>query len=403
MTNRIKNTPLLLLCLFHFTACEMDEAIPFSDEELGVGHDITFEVLTQLPNLPNELYNYTNLPLPNHLQIPPVLNTDNTPANNPVTDEGATLGRVLFYDRNLSANNRVSCASCHVQAEGFSDSKTFSEGFEGGLTGRHSMSLVNATYYRNGAFFWDERAATLEEQTLMPIQDHIEMGMELDTLVLKLRLVPYYGQLFYNAFGTTAITSERISLALSQFVRSMVSYQTKYDEGRALLQPGQAPGDTPFPNFTDLENLGKALYFAGPGGPGGQGGAACVTCHSAETFSAPDVRNNGLDLVYEDQGVGDVTGNAQDIGDFKTPSLRSIALTAPYMHDGRFATLEEVIEHYNSGVQAHPNLSPPLLQPNGQVRRLNLTQNEKDALIAFLHTLTDEALATDEKYSNPFN
>jgi cytochrome c peroxidase len=392
MLNTTKNILWISLLLLSLTACQEDEFLaPFESES-----PTTYSTLNQFPNIPNTPFNYANPDLPNHLLIPPVQNADNTPTANPVTDWGATLGRVLFYDKHLSANNQVSCASCHTQADGFSDSKVFSEGFEGGLTGRHSMSLANARYYPNGSFFWDERAATLEDQTLMPIQDHIEMGMELDTLVEKLQFVPYYPQLFRNAYGTNEITTDRISMALAQFVRSIVSYQTKYDEGRAQLQPGQNPGATPFPNYTAQENLGKAIFF-------GPNLGACAGCHGGETFTAPGARNNGLDLVYEDNGVFDVTGLPQDRGDFKVPSLKNVVFTAPYMHDGRFATLEEVIDHYDTGVQPHPALSPPLRLPNGQPRRLNLTQAEKDALVAFLHTLTDESLLEDVKFSDPFN
>lgn len=388
---KAQNLLLLAALLISLSACQQDDFLaPFESET-----PTTYTLLNQFPNLPNSPFNYANPPLPNHLQIPPVQNQDNTPADNFVTDWGATLGRVLFYDKHLSANNTVACASCHKQAEGFSDSNVFSEGFEGGLTGRQSMSLINARYYPNGSFFWDERAATLEDQTLMPIQDHVEMGMELDTLVEKLQQVPYYPQLFRNAFGTQEISSERISQALAQFVRSIVSYQSKYDEGRAMLTPGQVPGLTPFPNFTPEENMGKALFFNANEG-------TCAGCHGSETFSAPGPRNNGLDLVYEDKGLGDVSGLLQDNGFFKTPSLKNVALTAPYMHDGRFETLEQVIDHYNDGLKAHPNLSFPLRLPNGQPRQLNLTKPQKDALVAFLNTLTDESLVTDVKFSNPF-
>ena len=391
----------MLFFVAAFSSCQDDNFEQFAPFEEGTpnGGANTF----QRPTLPEEPYNYANLDLPAFFNAPPIQNQLNTPEDNPVTDMGATLGRVLFYDTNLSANNSISCASCHQQEFGFSDPLTFSIGFEGGFTGRNSMGLAQAAYYANGRFFWDERAASLEDQVVMPIQDHIEMGMELDDLITKLNGIDYYPELFEQAFDDATITVQGIENALAQFVRSMVSYNSKFDLGMANLQPGQNIGNTPFSNFTPQENMGKALFFSNR--------TNCATCHGTTNFVAPGARNNGLDLVYEDNGLGEVSGNPQDNGLFKVNSLRNIAITAPFMHDGRFATLEEVIEHYNSGVQAHPNLSPTLRQgqgpggggPNGGApRQLNLTEMEKVALIRFLETLTDEVMQEDEKFSDPF-
>ena len=335
------------------------------------------------PTLPDTPYEYANVVLPAHFNTPQLNNIDNTPNNNPITNEGATLGRVLFYDKRLSANNTVACASCHQQANGFSDPATLSRGFEGGLTGRNSMGLANARYFQPGRFFWDERAASLEAQTLMPIQDSVEMGLTLTELENKVATEAYYPPLFEAAFGTPDVSSERISLALAQFVRSMVSSQSKFDQGVA----------TNFNNFTPQENLGRQLF---------NGRGRCDVCHITAAFVAPNARNNGLDAVSTDNGLGDVTGNPADNGKFKVPSLRNIARTAPYMHDGRFETLAEVIRFYNNGVQNHPNLDPALRGPNGQPRRLNLNPNEQAALVAFLETLTDNNFMTDPKFSNPF-
>ncbi|MEL6591871.1 MAG: cytochrome c peroxidase [Bacteroidota bacterium] len=305
------------------------------------------------PDLPANLYNYANIALPMHFNVPPVQDLDNTPGDNPITDEGATLGRVLFYDRELSYNRTLACASCHLQEFGFTDSAQFSVGFEGGLTGRNSMGLSNARFYPNGHFFWDERALTLEHQTLLPIQDEVEMGMSLDTLEIRLQSISYYPDLFTAAFGTPVVTRDRISEALSQFVRSMVSYSSPYDQGRALTGPG--PAADSFPNFSPLENLGMQI-FRDPGR------GACAGCHGGDMFVQVDARNNGLEVVSVDSGLYHVTGLATDIGKFKAPSLRNIGLGGPFMHDGRFQTLEEVIEHYDNGVQAHPNLAPQLRQ-----------------------------------------
>lgn len=343
-------------------------------------------------NLPASPFNYANPALPPHLATPQIHAQINTPPANPIRDAGAALGRVLFHDQRLSANQSVSCASCHQAAHGFSDPRRFSVGFDGRETGRNSMGLTNARYYLRQNFFWDERAATLEDQVLLPIQDELEMGMSLDLLVARLSAEPFYAELFTAAFGTPAVTSGRISRALAQFVRSIVSGGSKYDAGVA----------TGFANFTAQENQGRQI-FQGPVG-------GCAQCHGSDNFVPGNaIFNNGLENPYLDRGLGEVTGLASDEGFFKVPSLRNIALTAPYMHDGRFATLEQVVEFYNSGVVAHPNLSPSLRLPPGPPgspppgpRRLNLTTPQKAALAAFLRTLTDTAVTSDPKFSDPF-
>ncbi|HYE77146.1 MAG TPA: cytochrome c peroxidase [bacterium] len=364
-------------------------------------------VLGTAPSLPATPFNYANQPLPPYYVDPAVpgsaASSDNTPPNNATTDLGATLGRVLFYDKRLSASNTVSCASCHQQASGFSDPAQFSTGHQGGLTGRHSMGLTNARFYDNGRFFWDERAATLEQQVLMPVQDAVEMGMTLDALVPKIANTSFYPGLFEDAFGDSAVTSDRIARALAQFVRSMVSYQSKEDQA---IQAG--PGGRQA-LFTPQELEGFQIFTQNdPGEPS----MNCAQCHrtAAQTLGAgpagpppapppgPFAVNNGLDLdTSGDQGAGQ--------GRFKSPSLRNIAVTAPYMHDGRFANLEAVVDFYAQGVQPHPNLSPLLRvgdQPGNPPERFNLTPAQRDALVAYLNTLTDNAFLTDPKFSNPF-
>lgn len=359
---------------------------------------------TNVINLPEEPFDYINLNLPSHftnnvpgLPLPTsIIGLDNTPNNNPITNEGATLGRVLFYDKNLSANGTIACASCHKQDKGFSDENVLSSGFDGGLTGRHSMTLINSRFYQRGRFFWDERASTLEEQVLEPFQDPIEMGMTLEQVVNAVQERDFYPELFESAFGSQEITSDRISRALSQFIRSIVSHSSKYDQGRALTN---SPGAN-FPNFTDEENLGKNLFFRTIP----NGGGACFGCHTTEAFVSanPGPQNNGLDLVTTNSGAGAIFNNPIFESRFKTTTLRNIELTAPYMHDGRFATLEQVVEHYNSGIQAHPTLSPALRDTNGNPVQLNFTASEKAALVAFLKTLTDTSVSAEEKWSNPF-
>lgn len=390
-----KNNPVilalaLLIACAIFSCDETDDMDPLEDSVL---------------NLPDTALDYVSLNLPAHFTtnvpgqpLPTSINgTDNTPSDNPITNDGATLGRVLFYDTKLSINETIACASCHQQDKGFSDDARLSLGFDGGTTGRHSMTLINARFYQRGRFFWDERAATLEEQVLMPFQDPVEMGMTLDQVVNIVQDQAYYAALFEKAFGTEEINSDRISKALAQFVRSIVSYSSKYDEGRAL---SSSPGAN-FPNFTDEENVGKNIFFQTIP----NGGGACFGCHTTEAFVSanPGPQNNGLDPASTtDLGAGGVFANPIFVGRFKTTSLRNIGLTAPYMHDGRFSTLEEVVEHYNSGIQSHPTLSPALTDPDGNPIRLNLTETQKAALVAFLKTLTDESVSTEVKWSNPF-
>jgi len=231
---------------------------------------------------------------------------------------------------------------------------------------------------------------------LQPIQNSTEMGMTLEALTHRLVAEPFYTNLFTTTFGTPAVTPDRISRALAQFVRSIVSTQSKYDTGVS----------NNFANFTPQEDLGRRIFLGQVGNPP----ATCAACHGTDNFvPGPAINNNGLENPYLDKGLGGITGLATDEGKFKVPSLRNIALTAPYMHDGRFATLEQVVEFYNSGVVNGPNLSPPLRvptppgQPPGPPLRLNLTAPEKAALVAFLKTLTDLSVTTDEKFSDPFN
>jgi cytochrome c peroxidase len=343
--------------------------------------------------LPQVSFNYAAPALPPIFFQPPIVNQDNMPATNVTTDLGATLGRVLFYDKRLSTNQTVSCSSCHQARFGFSDPNRFSTGWNGGLTGRNAMGLTQARYYQRRHFFWDERANTLEDQVLQPIQNAVEMGMTLPALEARLNAEPYYTNLFNQAFGSPLVTSDRISRALAQFVRSILSWRSKYDQGPPIG----------FANFTPQENLGRQIFF------GQVGNATCAACHGTDNFVPPNIFNNGLEFPYVDLGVGGITGNVQDQGKFKVPSLRNIQLTAPYMHDGRFATLEDVVEFYNSGVVDNPNLAPQLRVPGppgsppGPPRRLNLTPEQKAALVAFLKTLTDTTVTTDSKFSDPFN
>ncbi|HEX5106799.1 MAG TPA: cytochrome c peroxidase [Vicinamibacterales bacterium] len=335
--------------------------------------------------LPETPYQYADIDLPAHFKTAAAQRFDNTPPDNPVTDRGATLGRVIFYDTRLSANNTVSCGSCHVQGRAFVDPNRFSRGFKDGRTDRHAMNLVNLRYHPRGRFFWDERGGNLEEMVLLPAENTLEMGQDVSKLPSILARDPKYPELFRAAFGDPEITRERISRALAQFIRSLVSYQSKYDEGRAAVR---AIGDD-FPNYTLQENRGKALFMRN-----------CAICHLENQeahFIMLTPVNNGLDedTRNTDGGVGDITLNPADLGHFKSPSLRNVEVTAPYMHDGRFVTLEAVIDHYSSGGKKHPN-------KDIRIQPLNFTASEKAALVAFLKTLTDRKFLTDPRFADPF-
>jgi cytochrome c peroxidase len=350
--------------------------------------------------LPHSPYNYRQAELPRHFaQV--VERRDNTPPDNPITDHGATLGRVLFYDKTLSINGTTSCASCHQQKLAFTDGRTLSAGFDGRLVTRNSMSLINVRYYANGRFFWDERAATLEDQVIMPIENEVEMGHSLKKLISQLAADPIYPPLFRKAFGSDRVTKDCLAKALAQFVRAIVSHRSKYDQGRAAVE---SVHDV-FPNFTPQENYGKQMFLER---------GKCANCHLySEDVSEAQGRQSALffvdratvngidgDLRVADLGVGGYSGRREDVGAFKAPSLRNIELTGPYMHDGRFPTLNRVIEHYNWSVRPHPNLDPRLHEASAH--GLALPEVEKVALIDFLKTLTDHELANDRRFANPF-
>ncbi len=359
--------------------CSTTSTQPDPEPDTSVLQDVLSIDLDQLPS-----YAVT---YPAHYNAG-VLNTDNEPANNRVTDIGATLGRVLFYDKQLSINGTVSCASCHGQAAGFSDTNVKSIGFEGGLTDVHSMRLTNTRFYTASTMFWDKRAANLEAQSTQPIRNGVEMGFDaahggMDSLISRMEEMDYYPILFDRVFGDATITEQRIQRALAQFVRSMVSVNSAFDTGIAVAG-GNANVD--FPNFTAEQNLGKRIFL----NPPNAGGAGCAGCHQPPTFAlAANSLTNGLDMMQTTV--------------FKSPSLKSVALDGAFMHDGRFTTLDQVVRHYNNGVMGGPNLDNRLRVPGGmQPLRLNLSETQIAAMVAFLHTLTDETLRSDAKFSDPF-
>jgi cytochrome c peroxidase len=370
---------LFLGLSFLITSCVKDEGNTVSQTYT----EADYEVISAKLNLPNNTTEYVDVDLPAHMQ-----SSGFSIAGGNIENHGATLGRVLFYETRLSKNNAVSCASCHAQANGFADPVAFSKGFDDQDTKRNSLALGNVRfYYHDRGFMWDERAESVEDQTRQTVTDHIEMGMDSwSEVVSKLEDEAFYDILFKKAYGSSQITESRLQKALSMFVRSIVSKGAKFDEAMASSNLTHLSGNTQLIGYTDSENRGLALYMN-----------ACRSCHGNVLFLGQSSANNGLDLEYTDKGIGALTNNSIQNGVFKVPFVRNIAMTAPYMHDGRFETLEEVIEHYSSGIKAHSNLSPQI-----PVEGFNFTETEKEDLVAFLHTLSDHEMATEERYSNPF-
>ncbi len=319
--------------------------------------------------------------------------TDSTP------NIKATLGRVLFYDSHLSVNNAIACASCHKQANAFADDATFSLGFEGKLTRRNSKGIHNiagADSFFSVEFinepgqplFWDGRERVLFNLADRPITNHVEMGItDPDVLPVKLAALSFYPELFKKAYGDASITSNRISECLSIFMMSIRSSSSRYELSlRGAL------------TLNSQEQMGENLFM---------GKYNCDNCHHVRgsnigMYSTIDLKDIGLDQTYGDLGAGAVSGQATDNGKFRTPSLINVALTAPYMHDGRFKTLDEVIDHYSHGIQNSPNLDTTFKSTDGTAVQMNIPDEDKAALIAFLNSLTDYTTVTDPKFSNPF-
>ena len=419
-------------------------------------------------SLPANLYHYMTLSeMPTDIQnttfplADTVRNMDNMPYSkglnglpNNTTDAGATLGRVLFYDVDLSKNRTISCASCHKQEFGFTDSAQFSTGFIGGKTGRNSMSLIHTRFDKAIVMFWDGRAADVETQVTMPIRDAVEMGMtaantngkQWDSISARVSKKSFYAPLFQAAFGSTKIDSQRITLALAQFVRSMNSYDSKWR--RAINGFRGNPSIAIIPGLTSQELLGRDLFMDVNRGN-------CQACHTRNIFVPQGAQNNGVDgsitegnrwkwtawstrddYKLKDSGFAGVKARGNysgvlgrdsnavksNIGRMKVPSLINIGVTAPYMHDGRFKTLDDVINFYSDSIKnndyntlslflrkidprapgAPNNVTSQLAIDTAPVRILHYTTAEKAALKAFLLTLTDTTFLRDPKFGNPF-
>jgi len=379
------------LFLIGITSCESTISPPADDAESisrKFGSNIN---LVQLEN-------YAAQP------VPVFITKDNAP-NVPISNEKATLGRVLFYDKELSINRTISCASCHQQEFAFSDLAVASKGVDG-TTGRHSMRLVNVRFALEPRFFWDERAPSLEHQVTEPIKDHVEMGFSglnpnssFNDLVSRLSALDYYRHLFNFVYGDNIINEIRIQESLAHFVRSIQSFDSKYDVGRAQVQGNMIN----FPNFTSQENMGKMLFTMAPTfSPAGNrisGGLGCQRCHQAPEFDIdPGSRNNGV--------IQSISGQ-QDLTNTRAPSLRDLfnpsgKLNGPLMHNGSFSTLESAILHYDDlSTNVNAQLDPRL-RPAGNPQKLNMTQVEVDAVVAFMRTLTGSAMYSDKKWSDPF-
>lgn len=314
------------------------------------------------------------------------------PEDNPLTIEGVELGRYLFYEKKLSGDNSMSCATCHMPQNGFSDSKKFSIGIDGISGNRQSMALVNLGW--ESFFFWDGRKTTLESQILEPVPNPIEMHQSWKDAVSKLNADVDYRNRFFKAFNEEGIDSIKVSKAIAQFLRTLISSESKYDvmykfENNMTLSESE---QSILSTIDNEEWAGYDLFKS-------LNGADCFHCHNGPLMQVKKFSNNGLDATFSDLGRGAVTGNSNDNGKFKVPTLRNIALTAPYMHDGRFASLDEVIEHYSSGIN-HSSTIDPLIEFASQ-GGVQLDSQEKYLLKKFLLTLTDYNFINNPKFKDP--
>lgn len=379
---KISQTGLLIsmaLCFALVTSCQKEEKdnnpFAYTDEE--------FATLSAQLNLPREQASYF-VSFPDHVGVgvlPPVIDA-----------REATLGAVLFYDKSLSANNTIACASCHSPSHAFADNTAFSSGVNGVLTERNTPSLAaslnfQASLEKGVLLGWDGAATSLRKQIEGCLLNSDYMGATLPDLALELEAIDYYNILFQKAYLEEKIRDGRIVGALEAFLLSFTTGQSRFDI--SLSKEG-----LPFPSFADfsqLENTGKSLYIN-----------HCADCHGLDFIETGKTQANiGLDMIYADQGIGALSQNSAEAGVFKVPFLKNISMTAPYMHDGRFQSLQEVMDHYSEGIQAHGNLDDTWLE-DGNPIRLNLTSEEKTALVVFLFTLQDTNFTTDERFQDPF-
>ncbi len=371
---RLQYHLLITFSLFTFLCCEKEPTPPQDDllthiEYNPIPYEIEYPIYTQL--IDNREVIIPKMPIPE---------------DNPLTTDGIELGRHLFYDNILSADNTMSCSSCHLPKGSFTDNLAVSLGIDGIAGKRSSMSLLNVGFYDNG-LFWDGRSQTLEDQALLPVEDEIELHNSWNVIVPKLKESELYKPLFRKAFGikkVDEINKELAAKAIAQFERSIVSFESKFDQflqGKVFLD--------------DDELYGFEMYIDAPDVTDAQ----CAHCHNLPLMTSNDYFNNGLQEAntfddFADKGLGAITVSTQN-GFFRAPTLRNIELSAPYMHDGSLLTLDEVIEHYASGGKHSPS-KDPLLDD------IHLTEYDKQALKKFLLSLTDHKIINEERLQNPF-
>lgn len=374
-TNSLNITLLLSIILFLASACNKD--IVKDDSACDLCPD-------------TELIAGAYTPEAYELEVADWMGDPIIPADNPLTKDGVVLGRMLFYDPIVSSDSTMSCASCHAPDLGFADGVAHSIGVEGRRTPRSSMPLINLAFNPNG-FFWDGRSPSLEEQAIHPVMDPIELNEDWENVVRKFQRHSEYPALFRRAFGIerkSEITKELAVKALAQFERTLISQDARFDRVVNLNQGW----------LTDSEQRGKDLFYVELNNLDHPG---CSHCHGGVNFTDFSFRNNGIDSVatlndFSDKGLGAVTGRIYDNGRFKVPTLRNIELTAPYMHDGRFETLEEVLDHYKTGGHGMENEDPNIIP-------FTLSDRQRQDMIAFLKTLTDTTFVRNPAFVNPFN
>ncbi len=341
------------------------------------------------------VYDPTPVALPQPAGFPPF----EIPADNPLTKEGIALGRLLFYDPVLSGDNTLACAGCHSQANAFADPRRFSRGIDGSEGTRNAMALFNLAY--PSSFFWDGRAKTLEDQILQPVENPVEMHEQWPNAVSEIQADKDYPKLYFKAFGDSTITKELTAKAIAQFLRTFVSTNSRYDK----FLRGELFGTDH--DWTESEERGLDLFMKQTTGPAT--GADCFHCHGNILFQEVDptlqYRNNGLQEAasvddFTDKGRGDITHNPQDNGKFKVPSLRNLMYTAPYMHDGRFTTIEQVVNFYSDSLRHSPTVDP--LMEGVQMGGVHLTPQQKEDLVNFLKALSDPDLVSNPDFANPF-
>ncbi len=348
--------------------------------------------------------NLPQLPVDYNVVLPTYLSFTGTGGfARPVQYAKVELGRVLFYDKSLSKDGKIACANCHKQSLGFGDNASVSKGVFDRSGERNSIALsavpsFSGAYENTGnSLFWDNRAKSVQEQSRASLGNAKEMDMSMSEVVTAVNNQPYYSVLFKKAFGEQSATEERVTEAIQSFVHALASFQSKFDVAAQAQFEGNHQDfnaiTQDFNKFSAQENRGKMLYQSN-----------CASCHTI-TLTAPFVQSasNGLDEYPIDLGAGGITNFPPDMGTFKVPALRNIALTAPYMHDGRFQTLEQVVEHYSTGIKPHANLHESLRNAVfGTPKKMGFDSEDKQALVAFLRTLTDEKMTTDVRFGNPF-